>query len=170
MDYSMNSLGISIEDINEMMKEIEVQTSLIRKKPVEILENTDIMSRQMQLRNFEVLNKIYVLPLKEMADRISMKLYGKRANFYGLEDMSIMGRMMAIRNFLLSVGCKMNDIIQLIPQDEEEVNILFRAYKKGFSLEFTANQSLMNGDRLIKAMNYLKQENINQEDSSRRMQ
>lgn len=155
MSYNINNLDISLEDIKDLIREIEVQTSLIRKKPSEIQKNLNIVERQRELYNYELLNKIYVLPLMEMANRISMKLNNKNVTFTNLEDLSIMGRMMVIRNYLVSTGCKLEDITQLIPQNENEVNILFNAYKNGFPLEFTSNQSLSNSSRLQRAFDYL---------------
>lgn len=154
MSY-IDNLNISVDDINDLIKEIEIQTSLIRKKPSEIKSNLNTIERQKELYNYELLNKIYVLPLMEMANRISLRLKNKELTFTSLDDLSIMGRMMVIRNYLTSVGCRLEDITQLIPKNENEVNILFRAYKNGYSLDFDENQPLSNSSRVQRAIDYL---------------
>lgn len=160
MEEINNNLEININDINELLKELEVQTSLIRKKPSEIANNPNEEMRKKEQFNYGVLEKIYILPLSTMANRISMKLNNRPFTLKNENDLSITGKMMLYRNYLLSVGCTIENITQLIPKNESEINLLFAAYKRGFSLDFDSNQSIINDDRLNRASNYLTQ-NIN---------
>lgn len=150
-------IGITMSDIDKLLNELKIETSLLRKRKEEIERNPDLLVKSQELINFRILTEIYVLPLSEMANRLSLHYNQQPICFPNLDNYSIIGQVMTIRNFLLSKGCSLETIVKLIPKSKEEVNIFVLAYHNGFSLEFLPNQTLYNEDRLKRAKDHLEQ-------------
>jgi len=150
---------ISTDEINEFLFELEADTSILRKKPSDI-------SEQSELFQLKVLEEIYVLPLQELANRINMKLNNSKVEFYGLNGLSITGKSMKIRDYLLSKGCTKQMFMKVVPKTEAEINILLTARANGFDLGFNEQQTLDNDDRVMRAKQYLNSLN-NQENYGR---
>lgn len=154
---------ISEAKILEFINELYLSSQLLEETPAEIDTMKDTIERNHLLNNFNTLNEIYVLPLSEMANRVSNRLTGQRKIFVGIDDFSIKKRMTVIRKYLISKGVSEDTILKLIPKTVEEVNLLAEARKSGFSLEFGDADSLSNEDRLMRARKHLEQlsENTN---------
>lgn len=151
------------EEILEFINDLYLSSQLLEETPAEIDTIKDTIERNRISNNFNILNEIYVLPLSEMANRVSNRLTGQRKIFIGIDDFSIKKRMAVIRKYLISKGVSEDTILKLIPKTVEEVNLLVEANKSGFSLEFGDADSLSNEDRLMRARKHLEQlsENTN---------
>lgn len=154
---------ISEAEIYELINDLYLSSQLLEETPAEIDTIKDTIERNRISNNFNILNEIYVLPLSEMANRISNRLTGQRKIFVGIDDFSIKKRMAVIHKYLISKGVSEDTILKLIPKTVEEVNLLAEARKSGFSLEFGDADSLSNEDRLMRARKHLEQlsENTN---------
>lgn len=139
---------VSTGEIKRFLFELEADTSILRKKPRDL-------SGQEELFQLKVYDEIFVLPLFELANRINMKKNHNKIEFLGLDDLSITGRSMKIRDFLLTTGCTKKTFMQVVPQTEMEADILFAARLKSFDLSFQYNQTLDNNDRVLRAKQYL---------------
>lgn len=144
-----------LKELDYLLLELESQTFFVRKKPEEIMNNQDFVERKKEEQRFQILNDIFILPLKEFADRISFKMNQAPFNIYQLEGLSIVERLLKLRSYLLSKGCTVEMMSRLIPKTERECDLLLNARKMGFSLGFERNQSLDNEDRISRASNYL---------------
>lgn len=169
MELYENHLDLDLTDtileqeILDFISQLSLQFQLLEKTPSEIDTIKDNIERNRLLNDFNLLNEIYVLPLSEMANRVSNRLTGQRKIFIGIDDFSIKKRMAVIRKYLISKGVSEETILKLIPKTVEEVNLLAEARKSGFSLDFGDADSLSNEDRLIRARKHLEQlsENTN---------
>lgn len=156
-DFNMDTISSTIDDIdivssdeiNKFLFELEADTSILRKRPSDV-------SGEKELFQLKALEDIYVLPLQELANRINMKLNNDRVEFYGLDGLSITGKSMKIRDFLLSKGCTKETFMQVVPKTEAEINLLLTARAQGFDLGFDEHQTLDNQDRVFRAGQYLK--------------
>lgn len=171
MDYN-NSYDMMnfLDDINSIIQELEMKTSFIRKTPDEIMKNEDFIEMKREQVRFELLNEMLVLPLKELANRISDRPNILPFDMSQLDKLSIMGRVMKLRTYLMSKGCTIQTIEQLIPKTEEEFDILLNAKKLGFNLGFDKNQPLDNKSRISRAQTYLEQVSVdsNYDESARK--
>lgn len=143
-----NSGLVSTAEINKFLFELEADTSILRKRPGDVTGEKEFFQ-------LKVLEEIYVLPLLELANRINMKINGCRVEFFGLEGLSITGKSMKIRDFLLTKGCTKKVFMQVIPKEETEINVLLAARSQGFNLGFQDNQTLDNNDRVSRARQFL---------------
>ena len=165
---------ITDEEIQNLVNQLSLQYQPLEETPDDIesikdvIESIkDVIERNRLLNDFNLLNEIYVLPLLEMANRISNRLTGQRKIFVGIDDFSIRKRMAVIRKYLIDKGVSENTILELIPKTVSEVNVLVAARKSGFLLEFGDADSLSNKDRVMRASEHLKQLSENIEHKSK---
>lgn len=152
---------ITDEEIQNLVNQLSLQYQPLEETPDDIESIKDVIERN------RLLNEIYVLPLLEMANRISNRLTGQRKIFVGIDDFSIRKRMAVIRKYLIDKGVSENTILELIPKTVSEVNVLVAARKSGFLLEFGDADSLSNKDRVMRASEHLKQLSENIEHKSK---
>ena len=146
---------ISNNEINDLLLELELETSVLKMKPESVMKISNIVERDKTLSKIKWLEELYVLPLLELANRINTTVCGKKVEFVGLENLSIRGRMFQIREFLLSKGCQIDTIIRVVPKTVEELGILLNARSLGFNLGFEEHQTLDNSERVMRAQQYL---------------
>mgnify|MGYP001072350514 CR=1 FL=1 len=144
-----------LKELDYLLLELEAETFFVRKKPEEIMNNPDFVERKKEEQRFQVLNEMFIFPLKEFADRISSKMGQPLFDVYQLEGLSIAERLLKLRSYLVARGCTVEMMNRLIPKTEQECDLLLNARKMGFSLGFEQNQSLDNEDRILRASNYL---------------
>lgn len=158
---------ITDEEIQDLINQLSLLYQPLEETPADIESIKDVIERNRLLNDFNLLNEIYVLPLLEMANRISNRLTGQRKIFVGIDDFSIRKRMAVIRKYLIDKGVSENTILELIPKTVSEVNVLVAARKSGFLLEFGDADSLSNKDRVMRASEHLKQLSENIEHKSK---
>lgn len=150
---------------NLMDSFVEEETDIYFKKPSEISDNLDEKKRNNDLYLFQLLDGLYTTPLYEMANRISLNNYRRKAVFSNLVDASILERLITIRKFLQKNGMTLSQIKKAIPVKEEDFIILADAYEKGFALEDYSNgKDLSNDSRVRRAKEYLEKQDSNDYD------
>lgn len=157
MSFNMSEIDslLSSNEIDKLLFEFKAETSVFRKKPSDIKNNSNEIERESELLKFKLLDELYVFPLFVLANRINMKLYNKPIEFQGMDNLSIIGRMFKIKEFLVSKGCSIDNIMDLVPRTANEIIILINAKNKGFDLGYASTQSLTNEDRVKRAQEYL---------------
>lgn len=155
-----------LKELDYLLLELEAETFFVRKKPEEIMKNPDFVERKKEEYRFQVLNEIFIFPLKEFADRISSKMGQKPFDALQLEPLSISERLLKLRSYLVTKGCTVEMMSRLIPKTEQECDLLLNARKMGFSLGFEQNQSLDNAERILRASNYLESLSVSDFDIS----
>lgn len=150
----MNGL-LNQAEIDELLNQLSreaLMPSIIEIKPDEIDKINDIVERNKIKRNFEYTNELYVKPLaKLLGTYYSQKNKSSILMITNMGDFSIIERINAYRRALLPLGFTNEQLVELVPKDKEEVNLLVSAMEKGFKEEPTLN----NKERLIEARNYL---------------
>lgn len=152
----LREIGITLAEINGLLEEVSKQeTSILRIKPQDIDKLGSYVERQKKHKNYEIMRKIYVLPLIEMANRVSN--YTKKGDFHidNLDNLSIMGQIMKIRNYLVNHGVMLDNIMNVIPQSEDDVEVLYAAAERGFDLNIKNAENLSNSERVERASAYL---------------
>lgn len=160
MEYSRinieEEIGISLDELQKMLDEIgKDETPIIRKTPAMIEKNPDAKEREKELEKFTWLHNLYVTPLSEMSKRICLKLGISFSEIPSFSNLSIMGRISKLRDFLTSKGCNTDIIVKLIPQTTKEIQLLSYAHKNGFDLGYTNVDDLTNANRLERAKSFL---------------
>lgn len=145
--------------IEEIKKEAENDVSIVRKTPDMIEKTIDITKKEQELAKFNLLNELYVLPIMELAQRVSFATSGQNIVIPGFDNFSIAGRMFKLRDYIVSKGYKVDAIISLLPKSTTEVNLLLQAKEKGFDLGFNNIPDLTNQNRLQRAQYFLNYNN-----------
>lgn len=150
------------DEMNSLLEEkINSKTPLIRQKPESLYLITDTRDKAAKILEFSRLHSLYVLPLSELSVRICNKMKISHAEIPNIDNLSIMGRMSKLRNFLISKGCSIETITKLLPKSTEEIQLLTKANNYGFSLGFENIQDITNDNRLQRANEFLQSKNIN---------
>lgn len=152
-----DSLPPEIEEFLEEKK--NSKTPLIRKKPETLILIPDIKKREEEIKEFNCLHNLYVLPLSEFAVRICTKLGISTIEIPNIYNLSIMGRMSKLRDFLISKGCTIETITKLLPQSTSEIDLLIKANKYGFDLGYANILDITNENRLARARQFLQIKN-----------
>lgn len=148
------------KEIQELLLEKEnLKTPLTRKTPSMIMGNSNIKLREEEMREFQYLHDLYVVPLLEFSIRVCMKYKITFPEIPNFSELSLMGRVSKLRNFLISKGCTMDTIKQLIPQSIEEIELLRKANINGFNLGFENIPVVTNENRLERAKRFLAAKN-----------
>lgn len=156
------NIGITMEDIDSMIAEMQkTDIPVIRKTPDMIDKNFDPMTREKELLEFTWLHNLYITPMSELAKRICSKLNIPFSEIPSFSNASIMGRMTKLRDFLISKGCTIDTVIQLVPKSTKEIELLAKAHRYGFDLGFDGIDNLTNDYRIERAKNYLIEHVIN---------
>lgn len=139
------------EEIDKLLKQLSQQSlipSITEIKPDEISNIKDIVERNKLQTKFGYVNKLYIDPLKKLLLACHKN---NKSPIPNIDNLSIIERINAYRKALITLGFTPAQLGELVPKDEEEVDLIVSAMEKGFEEQKTGN----NKDRLIEARNYL---------------
>lgn len=159
--------GVSIDTIKQLFSEQSTEVeelleekknitaAIVRKTPDAIKNNSNPIARENELAEFSLLHDLYVEPLAEFSKRVCTKLKLSYSEIPNLDQLSIMGRMAKLCDFLVDKGCTMDIIKQLLPKKESEIRLLANVKKIGFDMGYGDISDLTNKNRIERAKNYL---------------
>lgn len=147
---------LSQEEIDDLLKQLELATilpSIIEIKPSEIANVKDLIEREKLQVQFNSVNELYVKPLERLINFMNSRSSSLKYT-YGFSDASILERLHILERDLLVRGYTKEQVINLVPQNTEEVSIILNARKNGFK----DNLVVDNQARLNEAKTYLTNE------------
>lgn len=148
---SDHNLLMSLEEIEDLLKELEEQTSIIKQSPSSLEEIHNIEQRQKELKRFQLINELYVIPLEHYLNAVNYKNGNYSRAYMDNNDFSISERISRLRNALLRQGCTLEQILSFVPKTVEEVVVLTYAKENGLAL----NPALSNVEKVANAQKYL---------------
>lgn len=141
------------EEIDKLLNQLSHEAkmpSITEIKPSEINKIDNTVERNKIQSQFKYVNALYIEPLRKL-----LLAYCKMKKIApinpNINDLSIIERINIFQLRLLPLGFTSDQLLELVPKDTEEVNLLVSAMEKGFKEETTIN----NKERLIEARNYL---------------
>lgn len=156
---SQNEIQKLLSDTTFDELQLEFDTSIFEMSPKEARKIPDIVEKEKTLSMIALLDKVYVLPMQELANRLNFSKSGVGIKFDGIENYSITERLFILRNWLDSKGCKFDFYKHILPKTNLEVSILLKANALGFNLGFAQNQLVDNNDRVKRAQEFIKLSN-----------
>lgn len=123
---------LSLEDIDKLFKvsEVTVLPPVTKMKPSEIDELTGYDRIDYKIQ-FNKSLRIYVKPLEKLVKRM-LDGANKEKYIYDVADLSIFERVKLYNSILLHSGYTKDQLANLLPKTEEEVDLLAQAFENGF--------------------------------------
>lgn len=147
MSYNFNDLtleGINLNSIQVMGENIELtlkkidnlfgefeenKTPVIRKTPQMLDRITNYIEKDKELAEFNRLHNIYIKPLSELAKGICLKNKKPYSEIPSFTNLSIIGRISKLCDFLIEEGVTIDTIKQILPELSKEVEELLEEKK-----------------------------------------
>ena len=131
IDISDIDIDLTLKKLDSLIAEIEKdKTPVIRKTPEAIENNADPIERENELVEFTHLHNLYIKPLSELAKMICNKKGLSYSEIPCFSNLSIIGRISHLCDFLIEKGCTIDTIKQFLPSLPNEVEELLDEKKK----------------------------------------
>lgn len=114
---------------------------------IETLERYDRIEYKIQ---FNKSLRIYIKPLEKLVMNLLANA-NKEKYMYNVDDLSIIERLKLYNNILVHSGYTKEQLANLLPKTEEEVDLLAKAFENGFK----DSNVIDNETRVLEAKNFL---------------
>lgn len=142
-------------DIDELFRQLECTNlipSIIELRPAEIKRIDNPFDREDVLKKFNIVNDLFVGPLLRLVSEHEKRVNSHRKYYVmDLKNYSIQERMRFLVRLLLKYGYKKEQLVDLLPRNVEDVEVLAQARQNGY-LE---NRILGNAARVVEARKYV---------------
>lgn len=148
----LNETSIATHEIEEILRKLrQTETPITEKRPSSFNEIHNLEQRKKELETFLLANELYIRPLENYLTVLTHGEGNYSKPFEETDDLSVLERIVRLRDTILKHGGTLENILSLVPRTEEEQDILVYAKNNGFPL----NHTISNDEKVAAARQYL---------------